>query len=130
MRPYRADLELCAPMGDAPASMPGGVGTLTTYPLESRQNPHSRTPPNPSVATIDTLRPTQYSRDSPTDFREFYDNVSSDPFPAPGWTPGESLCIYAHRTARGHCHHRDPCGVAVARAGPGQDEGRHGPLSQ
>src|SRR5438094_9309275 len=23
MRPYRAELELCAPMGDAPASMPG-----------------------------------------------------------------------------------------------------------
>jgi len=29
MRPYRAELELCAPMGDAPASMPGGVGALT-----------------------------------------------------------------------------------------------------
>src|SRR5437764_1308663 len=25
MRPYRAELELCAPMGDAPASMPGGI---------------------------------------------------------------------------------------------------------
>jgi len=31
MRPYRAELELCAPMGDAPASAPGGVGTLNTY---------------------------------------------------------------------------------------------------
>ena len=31
MRPYRAELELCAPMGDAPASMPGGVGSLNRY---------------------------------------------------------------------------------------------------
>ena len=30
-RPYRAELELCAPMGDAPASVPSGVGTLYAY---------------------------------------------------------------------------------------------------
>src|SRR5436309_1603587 len=36
MRPYRAELELCAPMREAPTSMPGGVATLTTFGREGR----------------------------------------------------------------------------------------------
>src|SRR5205823_582128 len=35
-RAYRAELELCAPMGEAPASMPGAVGALTAH-IQTRE---------------------------------------------------------------------------------------------